>query len=134
MRRTTSSQDTVDSGGSRLCAPVFSHLLGILFRVSRPWYPSCRCAWRRLLEHPVDLFESESLCLRFEEVGVDKGTRAEGALYKIRPISQRRHKTREWKSYSNEGDRRAEVTLSLVDHIGSNTTGTDGEWEKLACV
>lgn len=64
----------VRSLASHLCAPVFNvTLLLVLLRVRRLWHPACRRARCRLLEHPVDLLECETLGLWDEEVGVDKG-------------------------------------------------------------
>jgi hypothetical protein len=80
-----------ESGRARLHAPLFNLfdlLLDILFRVGQLWYPTGRRAWCRLLEHPVDLLKCETLGLGYEEVGVDKGACAEGALCGDAPISR----------------------------------------------
>jgi len=72
-----------DGGRSRLHVPMFNMLLGILFRVCCLWYPAYRRAWCRLLEHPVDLLERETLGLGYQEVRVNKGACAEGTLYDV---------------------------------------------------
>ena len=61
-------------------------------------HPFARVARVRLLQHPVDLFEGQTLGLRHEHVGVDEGTRTERA--------------------PDEEDLGSKVTLVRVDHVG----------------
>lgn len=92
-------------------------------------HPLGRVAGSGLLEHLVDLLESETLGLGDEEVGVDKAAGAEGA--------------------PDVEDLGAQVALVLVNHVGGNdgddaipqpvgcggqgnTTGSDLEREDLA--
>ena len=69
------------------------------------WLPLGRGTWSGLLHHFVNLLESKTLGLWDEEVSVDKGACAQ--------------------TTPDEEDGRAEVTLSLTDHVWSDD-GNDG--------
>jgi hypothetical protein len=62
--------------------------------------PGARLAGGDFLQHPVDLFEGETLGLRDEEVGEEHGDDAEGAPH--------------------EEDLGREVRVLLVDEVGGN--------------
>jgi hypothetical protein len=42
------------------------------------WHPLSTGHWRRLLQHPVNLFEGQALGFRNQEDGVDEAEKAEG--------------------------------------------------------
>lgn len=92
------------------------------------WDPLGGCTWGTLLHHAVDLFQTQTLGLRNQEVGVDESASAE--------------------TTPNEEDGGLEVALVGTNHVWgddsddgvpepvggggeTNTTGSDGEREDL---